>query len=103
MKDNLPLVDYEKGPNLILAWYKCPTKSYIDLAPKRTRMSIDTKCKGHGKCAEVCPVKDCVTGTPGERHYIDPMKCIGCGLCLGVCPERAIHVIGAMGYQTHDT
>jgi Na+-translocating ferredoxin:NAD+ oxidoreductase subunit B len=65
-------------------------------------MSIDTKCKGHGKCSEVCPVKECINGEPGQSHKIDPKKCIGCGLCYGVCPEKAIHVVGAMGYVDID-
>jgi len=98
MKDNLPVINYDESPNLILAHYKCPTKSYIDLAPKRPYMSIDTKCKGTEKCVEVCPVKDCITGEPGEIHQIDQKKCIGCGKCLETCPEKAIHVVGAMGY-----
>lgn len=102
MKDNLPVVDYNASSNLILAHYKCPTKSYIDLAPKRPRLTIDTKCKGHGKCVEVCPVKDCITGEPEKTHHIDPKKCIGCGLCLEVCPEKAIRVVGAMGYVGMD-
>ncbi|HDY86748.1 MAG TPA: RnfABCDGE type electron transport complex subunit B, partial [bacterium] len=95
MKDNLPSIDYDASPNLILAHYKCPTNSYIDLVPKRSHMNIDTNCKGHEKCVEVCPVKDCITGEPGKIHHIDPKKCIGCGLCFGVCPEKAIHVVGA--------
>ena len=61
-------------------------------------MSIDTKCMGHGKCMEVCPVKDCISGEPGEIHRINPKTCIGCGKCLEVCPEKAINVVGAMGY-----
>ncbi|MFC1511680.1 RnfABCDGE type electron transport complex subunit B [Candidatus Latescibacterota bacterium] len=102
MKDNLPSIDYEASPDLILAHYKCPTKSYIDLAIKRPYMLIDTKCKGTGKCAEVCPVKGCVSGEPGEVHTIDPQKCIGCGVCLPICPEKAINVVGAMGYVGMD-
>lgn len=103
MKDNLPSVDYDAAPNLILAHYKCPTKSYIDLAPKRAQMVIDTKCKGHGKCVETCPVPGCITGEPGEPHRIDAKKCIGCGLCVGVCPEKAVRIVGAMGYVGMDT
>lgn len=103
MKDNLPSINYEASPNLILAHYKCPTRSYIDLAPKRPYMTVDThKCKGHGKCVEVCPVKNCITGEPGKIHHIDPQTCIGCGLCIEVCPEKAIRVIGAMGYINMD-
>ena len=103
MKDNLPTIDYDSSPNLVLAHYKCPTKSYIDLAPRRSHMLIDTiKCKGHGKCSEVCPVKGCVAGEPGNVHHVDPEKCIGCGLCLDVCPEKAIRVVGAMGYINMD-
>ncbi len=102
MKENLPFISYEKSPDLIIARYKCPTNSYIDLVPRRPHMSIDSKCKGHGKCAEVCPVKGCITGEPGQNHTIDPKKCIGCGLCLGVCPEKSIHVVGAMGYVGMD-
>jgi ferredoxin len=102
MVDNLPLIKYEASPNLILAHYKCPTKSFIDLAPKRPHLTIDPRCKGHGKCAEVCPVKGCITGEPGQLHRIDPFTCIGCGLCLDVCPEKAIRVVGAMGYVGMD-
>lgn len=102
MKDNLPSINYDAIPSLILAHYKCPTKSYIDLIPKRSHMNIDTKCKGHVKCVEVCPVKECIIGEPGQNHKIDPKKCIGCGLCLSVCPEKAIHVVGAMGYVGMD-
>jgi len=103
IKDNLPSVDYEASPNLILAHYKCPTNSYIDLAPKRPYMTIDpNKCRGHGKCMEVCPVKNCITGEPEEIHKIDSQACIGCGLCFEVCPEKAIRVIGAMGYVNMD-
>jgi Na+-translocating ferredoxin:NAD+ oxidoreductase subunit B len=102
MKDNLPAIDYDKMPNLILANNKCPTHSYIDLAQKRPVMSIDNKCKGTGKCAEVCPVKECITGEPGTQHRIDSKKCIGCGLCLAACPEKAINVVGAMGYVGMD-
>ena len=103
IKDNLPSIDYEASPHLILAHYKCPTKSYIDLAPKRPYMSIDTKkCKRHGACKDVCPVKKCISGEPGGVHRIDPQLCIGCGLCLTACPEKAIRVIGAMGYVNMD-
>lgn len=102
MKDNLPSIEYAASPNLILAHYKCPTHSYADLVPKRPHMTIDTKCKGHGKCVEVCPVKDCISGEPAQAHRIDPRKCIGCGFCLNVCPEKAIRVVGAMGYVGMD-
>ncbi|MCE5252372.1 RnfABCDGE type electron transport complex subunit B [bacterium] len=102
LKDNLPSIDYGSSINLILAQYKCPTKSYIDQAIKRPHMSIDSKCKGHGKCAGICPVKGCISGEPGQPYKIDPLKCIGCGLCLPVCPEKAIRVVGAMGYVGMD-
>ena len=98
MKDNLPTVNYDASPNLILAHYKCPTKSYIDRAPRRPHLSIGVECKGSGECVKVCPVKDCITGAPGEQYKIDPQKCIGCGLCLPACPQKAINVVGAMGY-----
>ncbi len=102
MQDNLPAIDYGQSPNLILANFKCPTNSYIDLVVKRPHMSIDTKCNGAGKCAEVCPVKGCISGDEGQQHQIDPLKCIGCGLCMSVCPTKAIRVIGAMGYVGMD-
>lgn len=102
MKDELPLINYGESPDLILAHYKCPTNSYIDLAPKRPHMSIDTKCKGSGECVKVCPVKNCIAGEPGKPHKIDPKKCIGCGKCLEVCLEKAINVVGAMGYVGMD-
>lgn len=103
MKDNLPSIDYESEINLVVAHFKCPTKSYKDLAPKRPHMTIDiNKCTGHGKCAEVCPVKNCITGEAGTVHTINPKLCIGCGRCMDVCPEKAIRVVGAMGYIGHD-
>ncbi|MFC1693760.1 RnfABCDGE type electron transport complex subunit B [Candidatus Latescibacterota bacterium] len=103
MKDNLPSINYDASSNLILAHFKCPTNSYIDLAKKRPYMVIDKrKCKSHMKCKEVCPVKDCISVEPGEMSGIDPNKCIGCGLCLEVCPEKAIRVVGAMGYIKMD-
>ncbi len=102
MKDNLPSIKYDASPNLLLAHFKCPTRSFIDLAPRRPHMSIGTECVGSGQCAKVCPVKDCVTGEQGEQHKIDPQKCIGCGLCLSVCPRKAINVVGAMGYVGMD-
>ncbi len=99
MKDNLPSINYDESINLIIAHYKCPTNSYIDLAKKRPYMNIDNNaCRGHGKCSDVCPVKGCITGEEDKVHSIDPQKCIGCGKCIEVCPERAIRVVGAMGY-----
>lgn len=102
MKDNLPSIDYDASPNLILAQYKCPTKSYVDVAPRRPHMSIGTNCVGTGECVKVCPVKDCISGELQQQHKIDPQKCIGCGLCLPVCPAKAINVVGAMGYVGMD-
>ncbi len=103
MEDNLPVVDYFAGPNLILAHYKCPTKSYIDRAKKRPYMTIDPKkCTGQDACRKVCPVKNCITGEPGEAHRIDPQLCIGCGLCLDACLPKAVRVVGAMGYVGMD-
>jgi Na+-translocating ferredoxin:NAD+ oxidoreductase subunit B len=103
MEDSLPIVDYDAGTNLIIAHYKCPTNSYIDRAKKRPYMTIDpAKCAGQHKCAEVCPVKKCITGEPGEKHTIDSQACIGCGLCFDVCPEKAVRVVGALGYVGMD-
>jgi electron transport complex protein RnfB len=98
MEGNLPVVDYSIPDNLLIAKYKCPTNSYVDKIPVRPKFSIGTDCTGVGECAKVCPVKNCVTGDPGKRHVIAPDLCIGCGRCAEVCPEKAIYVVGALGY-----
>ena len=95
MDGNLPKVNYKKNPNLIIAHYKCPTKSYVDRIKVRPRVNIDSKCKGSGKCVEACPVKGTIEGEEGVRHKVNTDKCIGCGLCVPVCPNRAISVMGA--------
>lgn len=95
MEGNLPLVHYDKNPNLIIAHHKCPTKSYIDRVEIRPTVRIDTQCDGCGKCVEVCPVKGAIEGEKGSRHTVNTDKCIGCGLCVPACPIKAISAVGA--------
>jgi electron transport complex protein RnfB len=102
MEGNLPVVDYSIADNLLVAKHKCPTGSYIDKITHRAKFSIDTSCVGSGECAKVCPVKNCISGEPGQRHSIDQDLCIGCGRCAEVCPEKAIYVVGALGYVQAD-
>ena len=98
MEGSLPVVNYSIPDNLIVAKYKCPTGSFVDKIRFRPKFSIDPLCVGTGECAKICPVKDCITGEPSHRHVIDQKLCIGCGRCAEVCPEKAIHIIGALGY-----
>jgi len=102
MDGNLPVVDYSIPDSLLVAKYKCPTGSYLDKIPVRPKFSIGTSCVGSGECAKVCPVKNCVSGEPKKRHVIDPELCIGCGRCAEACPEKAIYVVGALGYVRAD-
>jgi electron transport complex protein RnfB len=98
MDGDLPVVDYSISDNLLVAKYRCPTNSYVDKIRFRPKFSIDSSCVGSGECAKVCPVKGCITGDEGKRHTIDQETCIGCGRCAEVCPEKAINVVGALGY-----
>jgi len=100
IEDNLPRLDYTTNEIFIIAHAKCPVKCFVDLAKKRPRANIDTKCTGCGECAKICPIKDAVRGAEGERHQIDKNKCIGCGLCLNVCPPKAITLWGGLGYDS---
>ncbi len=99
MENFLPVLDYTKEENFVAATYKCPQNSYTDLAVKRPKVSIDSKCDGCGECIPVCPVKGAITGEKGEKHVIDFDKCIGCGHCISACPQRAINLMGALGYS----
>ena len=99
MKNNLPVLDYSKEENFVTAAHKCPQKCFTDLAVKRPKVSIDQKCNGCDECVKVCPVKGAIEGEPGGHYKIVFDKCIGCGRCIDVCPERAINLMGALGYS----
>ena len=102
MENNLPVLDYSKEENFIPAAYKCPSRSFTDLAKARSKANIDTKCTGCAACVAVCPVPGVITGEKDQRHVIDKEKCIGCGICLNTCPVHAISMwgVGTMGKTT---
>lgn len=102
MNGNLPVVDYSIEDNLIVPSSKCAPKSYIDKIKYRPKFTIDSKCNSCGECAKICPVKKCITGEEDEIYRIDQELCIGCGWCVPVCEPKAIHIIGALGYQHKD-
>jgi Na+-translocating ferredoxin:NAD+ oxidoreductase RNF subunit RnfB len=97
MNDNLPLLDYSREENFIVAVHKCPFRCFVDLIKTRPKVNIDVKCDGCGQCVPFCPV-DAIRGEPGMRHIIEKDKCIGCGLCLNQCPVHAIALWGGLGY-----
>lgn len=102
MKNNLPVLDYDKDENFVPAANKCPSKCFVDLVRVRPKVNIDTKCDGCGECIKVCPVKDAISGEPGERHIVNKEKCIGCGICLNNCHAHAISLWGGLGYTANE-
>lgn len=97
MVDNLPVLDYTKEENFIVASNKCPSRCFVDLIKARPKVNIDVKCDGCGQCVEACPV-DAIYGEKGKRFVVDKEKCIGCGLCLDKCHLHAIAMWGGLGY-----
>jgi Na+-translocating ferredoxin:NAD+ oxidoreductase subunit B len=98
MQGNLPVID-PSGTDLVIAVYKCPTKSLVDRINVRAKVSIDTSCDGCTECMKVCPVKGAIESEEGKRHKVVFDKCIGCGICIPACPRQSIHAVGALGYQ----
>jgi Na+-translocating ferredoxin:NAD+ oxidoreductase RNF subunit RnfB len=102
MDGNLPKIDYSKADvDMVVAAYKCPTKSFVDKVAHRPKVSIDSKCDGCGICKEICPV-DAIEGEDGQRHKVIMNRCIGCGLCVSKCPLGVISILGALGYVEED-
>jgi Na+-translocating ferredoxin:NAD+ oxidoreductase subunit B len=95
--DNLPVLDYTKEENFIVAANKCPSRCFVDLVKARPKVNIDVKCDGCGECVKHCPV-DAINGEPGKRYVVNKEKCIGCGLCLDKCHVHAIAMWGGLGY-----
>jgi electron transport complex protein RnfB len=95
--DNLPVMDYTKEENFIVAVNKCPSRCFVDLVKARPKVNIDVKCDGCGECVKYCPV-EAISGERGKRFVIDKEKCIGCGLCLDKCHIHAIAMWGGLGY-----
>ncbi len=102
MRDDLPVLDYTKEENFIVAVHKCPSRCFVDLVKTRPKVNIDVKCDGCGKCVVFCPVK-AILGEPGKRYVIDKDKCIGCGRCLDTCHVHAIALWGGLGYTQSGT
>jgi Pyruvate/2-oxoacid:ferredoxin oxidoreductase delta subunit len=97
MEGGLPVIDLDKGPNLIPAVHKCPQHCFVDKAPFRSKVSITPACDGCELCKKACPVK-AIEGESGLKHRVVLDQCIGCGLCTPVCPRKAIVAMGALGY-----
>jgi Na+-translocating ferredoxin:NAD+ oxidoreductase RNF subunit RnfB len=97
MVDNLPVLDYSKEENFIVAAQKCSSRCFIDLVKARPKVNIDVMCDGCGRCVASCPV-DAIVGERGKRFVVDKEKCIGCGLCLDKCHLHAIAMWGGLGY-----
>ncbi|RKY68061.1 MAG: hypothetical protein DRQ02_05375 [Candidatus Latescibacterota bacterium] len=97
MRDNLPEIDYQKNPNLVLAVHKCPQHCFVDKVKVRAKVAIGTDCNGCGQCKQLCPM-GAIDGEPGERHTVIREKCVGCGICVLACPQKAIFTMGAVGY-----
>ncbi|MGB7566711.1 MAG: RnfABCDGE type electron transport complex subunit B [Chitinivibrionales bacterium] len=97
MTDNLPVLDYSREENFIVAVHKCPSACFVDLVKTRPKVNIDIKCDGCGECVAYCPV-DAIHGERAHRYIIDKDKCIGCGLCLNTCHVHAIALWGGLGY-----
>ncbi len=49
--------------------------------------TVEEKCNGCGRCADVCKV-DALEIT-GDIAYTDYDVCIGCGKCVNACPHKA--------------
>jgi electron transport complex protein RnfB len=98
MNGNLPVLDYSREENFIVAVHKCPSRCFVDLIKTRPKVNIDVKCDGCGNCVLFCPV-DAIRGEPGKRYVIEKDKCIGCGLCLNQCHVHAIALWGGLGYS----
>jgi len=97
MENNLPVLDYSREENFIVAVNKCPARCFVDLVKTRPKVNIDVKCDGCGECVPYCPV-DAIHGERAHRYVIDKDKCIGCGRCLDKCHVHAIALWGGLGY-----
>ncbi|MDD5676173.1 MAG: 4Fe-4S dicluster domain-containing protein, partial [Chitinivibrionales bacterium] len=98
MQDNLPVLDYGRQENFVVAAHKCPSNCFVDLVRARPKVNIDVKCNGCGVCLSICPV-GAIGGQKGQRHVVDKERCIGCGVCLNVCAPRAIALWGGLVYS----
>ncbi|MCX7995749.1 MAG: 4Fe-4S binding protein [candidate division WOR-3 bacterium] len=97
LKDNLPIIEYERCNSCGICVHKCPFNCFVDRAIARPYGIISLKCDGCGECIKVCQF-GAINGKTGQRHIIDKARCIGCGRCFEVCPIRAITMAGALGY-----
>jgi len=63
------------------------------------RLSVSSRCEGHGICAALCPtgaLERRIDGQ-GSRLVLSADRCIGCRLCERVCPEQAIRLEATQG------
>lgn len=100
------VLDYTRSANLVPLRGVCPSGVFVDRVAHRPWFTVNEACTGCGHCLATCPVADCIRAEAGPagglRARIDSTRCVGCGLCVPVCPERAIRVVGALGYE-HDS
>jgi NADH:ubiquinone oxidoreductase subunit F (NADH-binding)/Pyruvate/2-oxoacid:ferredoxin oxidoreductase delta subunit len=51
--------------------------------------TINDKCIGCTKCAQVCPV-EAIALDPYRKHVVDQNRCTRCDACRQVCPAEAV-------------
>jgi pyruvate formate lyase activating enzyme len=80
---------FMKGCPLRCQWCQNPES----WQPYPELISLDTKCKLLGRCAEVCPV-GAITLNQQEGRKIDRDKCDLCFKCVDACPTKALSKVG---------
>jgi Na+-translocating ferredoxin:NAD+ oxidoreductase RNF subunit RnfB len=95
LKDNLPVIDYEKCIDCGKCSSVCPVKPVKvikDTVAPRVSLEITDDCKGCTLCSRKCPV-GAISGKVKEKHFIDTDKCVKCQICYNTCRFNAIKLI----------
>ncbi len=101
------LLNYTRSANLLPLRALCAASVFRDRIDHRPWFTVNRHCTGCGDCLPACPAAGCIlpegeameNAVGRERVRIVPELCVGCGLCLPRCPEKAIQVVGAVGYD----